>query len=232
MPHVVASGENFWTISRLYYGSGRYFKALWKANAVKFPEIASLQVGNVVNVPPLEDLDQTYFESRRGGESSPVAGQAVASRDNSDGASDAQSGLGDVVAGERRGRARSATGARPPGELAPEVELPVSNGTRGEPADHRNSETNEKYDSDSAEPEIRTVARPRSRAGMPPAAGPPVYKVRPNDTLRSIARDVLSDAHRAGEILELNRPLISDPNHLTVGQVLELPSDARSSVRR
>jgi len=30
--HVVRRGENFWTISRYHYGSGRFFKALWYAN--------------------------------------------------------------------------------------------------------------------------------------------------------------------------------------------------------
>ena len=34
--------ENFWRISRLYYSSGRYYRALWKANAYKYPEIDKL----------------------------------------------------------------------------------------------------------------------------------------------------------------------------------------------
>ncbi len=57
------------------------------------------------------------------------------------------------------------------------------------------------------------------------------YKVRPNDTVRSIARDMLGDSHRADEILDLNSGLIDDPAHLTVGQLLQLPDDARTSVR-
>ena len=32
LPHEVQSGENFWTVSQLYYGSGRYYKALWASN--------------------------------------------------------------------------------------------------------------------------------------------------------------------------------------------------------
>ena len=43
---------------------------------------------------------------------------------------------------------------------------------------------------------------------------------------------MLGDSHRANEILDLNRDLIDDPTHLTVGQMLELPDDARTSVRR
>ena len=69
-----------------------------------------------------------------------------------------------------------------------------------------------------AEPEIR----PRATVTRP------IYKVRPYDTLRTIARDTLGDSRRSGEILELNRDLIDDPAHLIVGQILELPEDARS----
>ena len=59
----------------------------------------------------------------------------------------------------------------------------------------------------------------------------PRYKIRPQETLRSIARDVLGDSRRAGEILELNRGAIDDPSHLTPGQEIELPEDARLTRR-
>jgi len=80
------------------------------------------------------------------------------------------------------------------------------------------------------EPASRTAAR---RAVTGDTGGRrPAYKIRPNDTLRSIARDMLGDSHRVTEILELNRDLIDDPSHLIVGQVVELPDDARTGVRR
>jgi hypothetical protein len=50
--------------------------------------------------------------------------------------------------------------------------------------------------------------------------------------VRSIARDTLGSARRADEILDLNRGLIDNPAQLVVGQVLELPEDARTSIRR
>jgi nucleoid-associated protein YgaU len=79
-------------------------------------------------------------------------------------------------------------------------------------------------------PETRTAARPRATAVA--SKRRPVYKIRKYDTLRSIARDMLGDSHRSSEILDLNRDLIDDPAHLIVGQILELPDDARTSVRR
>jgi nucleoid-associated protein YgaU len=60
--HVVQSGENFWTISRLYYGSGRFYKALWKANADQFKTPESLVVGATIRVPPPESLDRAAID--------------------------------------------------------------------------------------------------------------------------------------------------------------------------
>src|SRR5262249_28997639 len=55
--HLVERGENYWTISRQYWGSGRYYRALWKANEAKHPDIKDLRVGDVIIVPAVEDLD-------------------------------------------------------------------------------------------------------------------------------------------------------------------------------
>lgn len=60
--HVVQSGENFWTISKLYYGSGRFYKALWKANARTVQAPDALVVGNTIVVPPPESLDRTLID--------------------------------------------------------------------------------------------------------------------------------------------------------------------------
>ena len=63
--HVVEPTENFWTISRLYYSSGRYYRALWKANADKYPEIDKLKVNDVIIIPAVEDLDPAYIDPPR-----------------------------------------------------------------------------------------------------------------------------------------------------------------------
>ena len=62
VPHVVESNENFWTISGQYYGSGRYYRALWKANADRCPQIDGLRVSDVIIIPPAEDLDPAYID--------------------------------------------------------------------------------------------------------------------------------------------------------------------------
>jgi len=65
VPHVVQSLENFWTISRLYYGSGRFYKALWAANKgqVAAPEL--LRVNQTIVIPPPEDLDRSLIDPER-----------------------------------------------------------------------------------------------------------------------------------------------------------------------
>ncbi len=184
VPHVVQRGENFWTISRLSYGSGRFYKALWAANRHLVPVIDELYVGTTILIPPPEALDQSLIipakttrPARPAEPSSPVRRTS-------------RSTLDEVPA--------------EPEEI--EVHLPAA------PSSRRGSTSAEEVD-----PEPEVGARPRL----------PVYKIRANETLRSIANRTLGDSHRADEILELNRTVIKDPNDLTTGQEIKLPEDAR-----
>jgi general secretion pathway protein D len=60
--HTVRSGENFWTISKLYYRSGRYYMALWDANkkAVSAPD--RLVVGDKIVIPRADQLDPEMIQ--------------------------------------------------------------------------------------------------------------------------------------------------------------------------
>jgi outer membrane protein, multidrug efflux system len=60
--HTVRSGENFWTISLLYYRSSRYAKALWAANKKVVSEFERLTVGDKIIIPPLNQLDPALIE--------------------------------------------------------------------------------------------------------------------------------------------------------------------------
>ena len=42
--------------------SGRYYRALWKANEDKVPEITKLHQGTVIRIPPPEELDPAYID--------------------------------------------------------------------------------------------------------------------------------------------------------------------------
>jgi nucleoid-associated protein YgaU len=199
VPHVVQRGENFWSISRLYYGSGRFYMALWKANSAQVAAPDKLYRGTTIRIPPPEELDRTLVpppESRRASRAAadPPTAPALLRRTS------APAGGGErAIAPLRR-------------SSDVELALPIA-----DPLADRDSPQPDAIDS---APEVRY--RP-SR---------PVYKVRKNETLRSIARDKLGDSHRADELLDLNRDVIDDPYHLTPGQLIELPDDARIGRRR
>jgi hypothetical protein len=60
--HTVRGGENFWTMSLLYYRSGRYAKALWAANKKGVPAFDGLKVGEKIIIPRVDQLDPTLIE--------------------------------------------------------------------------------------------------------------------------------------------------------------------------
>ncbi len=263
VPHVVEKNENFWTISRQYYGSGRYYRALWKANAERCPQIDGLHVNDVIIIPPAEDLDPAEIESPgehtrsvRTGRGTPGSGTPAARSRRKAGEPDASdSGTDSILPGASEvppARRRTAgTGARTnqlsntddaipiqrSSRTSNELELPAAGSESIFTRDRRSAERRADLtasEGDDDESDVRSARRPRSANDDENRAREtrPVYKVRPNDTLRSIARDTLGTARRADEILELNREKIDDPSNLVVGQILELPDDARSSIRR
>jgi nucleoid-associated protein YgaU len=186
IPHVVAKGENFFSIAQQYYGSGRFYPALWKANSDQVSAPEKLVVGQTIRIPPPEALDRSLILPPRTAQGS-GSEMASTTRPVRAGTRSSVVALAVPVADPFGDRDRNASKPAP-GEL---VAAPSA------------------------------VERPRL----------PRYKIRPQETLRSIARDVLGDSRRADEILELNRAVIDDPGQLTPGQEIELPEDARLTRR-
>ena len=81
--HVVRRGENFWTIARYHYASGRFYKALWYANRdlAKTPE--DLYVGTAIRIPPVEDLNRELIDAPRAARADAPATAAAPSRKGS-----------------------------------------------------------------------------------------------------------------------------------------------------
>lgn len=219
--HKVERGENFWSISRLYYPSGRYYRALWKYNSDKVKQIDRLYVNTILKIPPPEDLDPAYIDPP-GMRSAGSGGKPLARRDD-DSVDPARADAD--VAGRGTSRAagrREGIPVRRTGRSDVELNLPVPDAA--DSSSTTRSRTRAGTDDFSApdrdaEPEIRPRTTTVTR---------PIYKVRQYDTLRTIARDTLGDSRRSGEILDLNRDIIDDPGQLIVGQILELPEDARA----
>ena len=233
--HVVERGENYWIISRQYWGSGRYFAALWKANSANHPYIDVLREGDVIVVPSIEDLNPDYILAagrtasaqweaslgitRRASRASKTGGGETVA------AAAPASGRGNVPARRASSRSAEYVDDSDPGVTA-------EGGDRSTAYKGRSAAAAKVFDGDDAgdDQEVRTAARPRgSAAGR---ASKPVYRVRSHDTLRKIARDMLGDSRRANEIYELNRGVIDNPGQLVVGQMIELPEDAQGGIRR
>jgi nucleoid-associated protein YgaU len=214
--HKVESGENFFTISQSYYNSGRYYRALAKANSDQFKKPEALTVGAVIRVPPPEDLDPAFIDppgTRYGSNA-----QASASSSRSPKTADAAASK-DATPIRRSRRANvelnlpvsDPATERASDEAEPAVDRPV--------ARRRGLDRDDEFDRDGGRAKPETASRNVSTR--------PVHKVQPYETLRTIARDRLGNGRRANEILELNRDAIDDPSDLIVGQILELPDDAR-----
>jgi nucleoid-associated protein YgaU len=220
--HKVERGENFWTIARLYYPSGRYYRALWKYNSNQVKAIDKLFVGTTIQIPPPEDLDPSFIDPP--GSSAPRSSREKMTRRNDDTVDTTRTEA--TASAERREGRGTGVPVRRSSRAESELNLPISDPqteqasgramrTRNGPVTGRDFDGADDQNSD---PEFR------SRDSL----SRPIYKVRPYDTLRTIARDTLGDSRRSREILDLNRDIIDDPGHLIVGQILELPEDART----
>ncbi|MDA1016348.1 MAG: LysM peptidoglycan-binding domain-containing protein [Planctomycetota bacterium] len=58
--HVVDVGENFWTISRKYYQTGRYNQALGAYNSTRIPDARKMRPAMKVLIPPVATLHAKY----------------------------------------------------------------------------------------------------------------------------------------------------------------------------
>ncbi|WP_165246328.1 LysM peptidoglycan-binding domain-containing protein [Paludisphaera soli] len=197
--HKVQPGENFWTISRTHYASGRYYRALGKANADQFQRLEDLYVGAVVRIPPPEDLDPAFID--------PPGGRSARNRDPAE----------PETAPTRTAQADAAPAVRRSGRNDGELNLPVSDPSTERVADRDDRDRRRISPREDLDEPTTVTRRAESR---------PVHKIRARETLRSIARDRLGDSRRAREILDLNRDVVDDPAHLVVGQILNLPDDA------
>lgn len=65
--------------------------------------------------------------------------------------------------------------------------------------------------------------RDGSGADVPAAPVSRFYTVKSGDTLGAIAASELGSADRYMEIFEMNRPMLSNPDNIDVGQTLRLP---------
>ena len=198
--HLVQSGENFWTISRDYYGSGRYYKALWSANRNQVAKIDQLHVGDTIRIPAMEYLDKSLIEtpgvakskrqgSGNGDENPPEVARSLDNRAVRTG--------NDI---ESRPTEQEPPASKPKASKLPAAEEPVN--------------------------DKEIVSQPLGETASKSSA--PRHRVQPGETLRTIARDRLGDARRGDEIVALNADILeSTRSPIIPGQVLKLPAGSK-----
>ena len=198
--HLVQSGENFWTISRDYYGSGRYYKALWSANRNQVAKIDQLHVGDTIRIPAMEYLDKSLIES---------PGVAKSKRQGA--------GNGDQNPSEVA-RSLDSRAVRTGNDIE-------SKPTEQEPA-ASNPKTSKLPAAEEPVNDKEIVSQPLGETASKSNA--PRHRVQPGETLRTIARDRLGNARRGDEIVALNPDLLeSSRSPLVPGQVLKLPAGSK-----
>jgi type IV pilus secretin PilQ/predicted competence protein len=63
--HTVVPGDRFESVAKLYYGSEQYADALWRFNRGRFPRPYPLKAGDLIVIPPVEELDATVWRAGR-----------------------------------------------------------------------------------------------------------------------------------------------------------------------
>ena len=58
--YAVEPNDSFWTISQKVYGTGGYFKAVQRHNRKPGGNSDGLEIGGLILVPPVEELEQKY----------------------------------------------------------------------------------------------------------------------------------------------------------------------------
>lgn len=200
--HTVQPGENFWTISRDYYGSGRYYKALWAANAARVGKIDELHVGDVVQIPAMENLDKSLID-----------GSNVAKTKRTAGSESTEEAAPDVA------RSRDARAVRTRNEIE---SVPIG-GEPGQKPARKSSAAAMPETVPASNDSKEIISKPVGETAS--SAGVIRHRVRPGDTLRTIAAERLGNARRAQEIVELNADLLDDVRTpLEPDMVLKLPA--------
>jgi len=190
--HKVQPGENFWTISRTHYASGRYYRALGKANADQFQRLQDLYVGAVIRIPPPEDLDPAFID--------PPGGRSARDRDpDAPAASPVKTALPAGVRPVRRS-------ARFDGEL----NLPVSDPSTERASDRRRSSprgaSDEPAPAASRRAESGPVHKVRSRETLRSIARDRLGDSRRAEEIYELNRDVIDDPARLAAGQELLLP--------------------------
>ncbi len=232
--YIVQPNDNFWTISKKVYGSGRYFEALAQYNAAVVPDPAKMKPGLKIATPAATELQSRFpkllaaagtQDTTQDPTSLGLPGDVytAASGDNFWEISKRLYGDGKYF---RALEQHNAAIVSDPQKLKPGMKLAAPKAAWLQAKYPRLIAT--------AAPAVQELRQtqperyqPDEPAGFFIGMGElPMYRVGTRDTLSEIAQTYLGRSSRWIQILEMNRDVLTDGNALNPGTVLKLPADA------
>lgn len=232
--YTVGDGESYWTISKKQYGTVRYFGALAEHNRDVVSDPRYLRPGMKIELPPADVLEPLVSNSPMPSIQPRPANVMATLRPEAHTARRHEVQPGEnywSISKKEYGTSRyfaalaewNKVAVPDPRQLRPGhvVELPpasdleplVATASPNGPAPPRSTDTG-------------------SNGYFKTASGEPRYRVGPNETLGSIAQQMLGRASRADQIYALNRDVLRTPNSVPVGAVLKLPFDVLQTATR
>ncbi len=232
--YIVQPNDNFWTISKKVYGSGRYFEALAQHNTAVVPDPAKMKPGLKIATPTAVEL-QARFPKLLATAGMQDTVQDPVSLGLPGDVYVAQSGdnfweISKRLYGDgkyfRALEQHNAAIVNDPQKLKPGMKL----------AAPKAAWLHAKYPqliatAASAVQDLRRTQPDRYQPDEPAGffVGPgeqPMFRVGTRDTLSDIAQTYLGRSSRWIQIYQMNRDVLTDGNALNVGTVLKLPADA------
>ena len=229
--HYTQPRETLWSLSQRYYGDGKYFGVIAKANPDKLLANGGLRDGVRLEIP-----NKSLVVPAAGGAAVPPNGGAAIVPGNGAANGVAASRTIKVEAGDTLGTLalKHLGSSRLVNQIIDANKDQIRNANDIKigmvlklPAAPSAPPTG------SLGPALRTEGERRPDGAAPPAPAPGVpataraYKVQPGDTFISIARTRLGSDRRWKELFELNKAKVGDPENLRDGMVIVLPADAR-----
>ncbi len=232
--HYTQPRETLWSLSQRYYGDGKYFAVIAKANPDKLLANGGVRDGVRLVIPNKSLVVPAPSGATAGGTVTAPANPGTPGQPATPAARTVKVESGDTlgeIAFKHLGSSRltnqiieaNKDQIRDANDIKigmvlklPAVTTPApGNGTLG--------------------PSLRTEGERRTDGASTPGGSSPggpattmkSYKVQPGDTFTSIARTRLGSDRRWKELFELNRAKVGDPENLRDGMVLALPADAR-----
>lgn len=217
--HKIVDGDTLYYLAERYLGNGERYLDIFEANRDVLVDPEILMIGRVLKIPP-RDAPPARPAPSDAAEAAPLAPMTPIPPGSL--RRDSQ-----PVEDSRRDGATRDIAPRPstpPNALPPEMPVAPPSTLAGDAAwSPRPSDWSPRVSGPGPENAPVDSVEREDPPGEGPAPMPRTYRVRANDTLVGIAREVYGDARRYLDIYSANRQRLRAPDDLREGLILVLP---------